>query len=427
MRRGPLATLAVCLKLLSSCAYLTARVEDLSDIPIVQFSWGPGARVHVEATYFLGTIVGYSAPEEITSPRLRDGLRTSEDGIAWLGVGLLGAKFNAQQFPEYFYAGPLNVTPLEYGLFRGPHRLADFSVAVHLVHAGLRLGMSLGEAADFFLGWFGADITRDDVAEYLDQLVNNPDVAKRRQAAEFLKGERGSRAAAAWIQVLRNDPDPEMRKLAAKTFARTLRPPLTPQAVSSLIEALQTESDAWLRVWAADALAREPSAVPQLIETLKRDPVPRVRASAASALTSTLLSHEEKAATDVGVAALLNALQEDPAEQVRAEAANALSYLETPEAIAILLKALSEDPSEKVREKVASTLMYTKDPGAQEALLKAATDDPAPLVRLTVVQSLRFFRDPRARDTLLRVKETDPDEKVRQTAEQELERTGPSP
>ncbi|MEW6747160.1 MAG: hypothetical protein AB1486_30865 [Planctomycetota bacterium] len=44
---------------LTGCAYLVDRGADLSDIFIVQPTWGPGALVHVQATQFLGTVVGY--------------------------------------------------------------------------------------------------------------------------------------------------------------------------------------------------------------------------------------------------------------------------------------------------------------------------------------------------------------------------------
>lgn len=151
-----------------------------------------------------------------------------------------------------------------------------------------------------------------------------------------------------------NDENPSVRRNAAWAIGEltNMRPGERSVAVPSLISFL-TDSDAWIRMAAAQALGelRDYRAVEMLIASLS-DRHPKVRNIAAWALG--------ELKNDQAVEALCKVLLEDIQPEVRQAAAIALGEIKSPKALQSLKQALL-DPEQRVRSQAQSALNEIED------------------------------------------------------------------
>ena len=160
--------------------YLANRGNDLRDIAGVAISLGPGidlsvratAALQVQATYFYGIKLGtwhrgagiwkHSEKAGGVSPLLwmrfvsRDPILGDTEALseADMGIAVLPI-FHLQEW----------VNPGEWSGMDGSVDQGwwDIGAGVHLGLAGVHAYFNPAELLDFFLGWFGVDITGDDV------------------------------------------------------------------------------------------------------------------------------------------------------------------------------------------------------------------------------------------------------------------------
>jgi HEAT repeat protein len=157
--------------------------------------------------------------------------------------------------------------------------------------------------------------------------------------------------------------------------------------VVSLLNIAQSDSDAWVRKSAVDALARlkPESAIDVLLEIMAVDPVSDVRWSAAAALGAI--------GNDRGAPGLIAALRDED-HRVRLVAARALGDLGSTVAVPALIHSL-DDSSRLVRGRVASVLGDLCDRRSSPAL-RLALQDPYPNVRWFAAYALAAIDGPEA-------------------------------
>ncbi|TET37960.1 MAG: hypothetical protein E3J72_04525 [Planctomycetota bacterium] len=215
----------------TGCAYMKDRLRDFSDIFILEASVGPGLGVHIEATRFLGTMVGFGVID--TYPiKFRDKdfvpEKLGSEGFSdMLCVGLGVCSFVGETDYMYLqYAGLVNWHTLKWLDYESKEVLPwalDTSVHVHAGYFGLRIGISPTELADFLLGFTTYDIMQDDgqkppavarlASEYeglsLDELTDmlSSKERKKRVAALICLLEKGERAKKTLLAKFPEDED----------------------------------------------------------------------------------------------------------------------------------------------------------------------------------------------------------------------------
>lgn len=213
------------------------------------------------------------------------------------------------------------------------------------------------------------------------------------------------RAIAALIQLLQDDPVPEVRMAAARGLAELD----ADEAVEALSVAVLEDSDAEVRATAAWALGEieDERGVDALIAAMA-DQDMDVRRAAARAL--------EELESNASLAGLVMALS-DPDPAVRRIAARTIGDLDIDAAPPELIAALVDEVAE-VRTAAARSLGDLEDPAAATALA-AALDDPVREVRSAALDALVELRSEAAIDALIAALQ-DEDPAVRRRAAEAL-------
>lgn len=136
-----------------------------------------------------------------------------------------------------------------------------------------------------------------------------------------------------------------------------------------------------VRAMAAGAVRPSKAAIPTLIEALKLDDEPQVRAAAAAALT------DRK--DDAVIEAITHAAAEDPDGGVRGEALKAAVSLKISQTDDMVCRAMLEDPDERVRLAAVQSWKGTKRKRALDCLdrrMKAEEESGA--VRVALLETL---------------------------------------
>lgn len=227
------------------------------------------------------------------------------------------------------------------------------------------------------------------------------DRGARRNAATALMGRSDAEAVQRLIDLFENDPSLTVRRDAAEALARSG----DDRALATLIAAVRAPDHA-TRLRAGEALASAGylQGLTALIDALKNDPIPDVRADAFSLLVQfeAVVSGENAAA----VRALAETLRTDTDPRVRELAAEHLRSIDLDaslQAAQALYEALREDEMPDVRFEVAATLLAYGErwgappAGAVRALEAALLAERDGLVRSEVFRGLARFGD---RDTL---------------------------
>lgn len=201
-------------------------------------------------------------------------------------------------------------------------------------------------------------------------LLDSPEAPQRMLAARVFCETKDDRAIAPLIRLLR-DPCPLVRVSAAYGLGRNT----SPDAVEPLIEQLERDWNGYVRkgvVWALGNCRDRRSLFP-LLETLRTD-IPAVRLWAASSL-----GQMAKVGYEVIISAvppLIETLRRDPVSAVRSNCAWALGQLcrELPSnvvyagAIDGLIEAIEDDEDMGVQEDARSSLLRVGDPRGLQAI-----------------------------------------------------------
>jgi HEAT repeat protein len=173
-----------------------------------------------------------------------------------------------------------------------------------------------------------------------------------------------------------------------------------PDAAREQVRALLKDSDAAVRLKACQWVANKAALgdLETLANLLAEDPVPDVRAAAASALAAIQDS--------TAVPGLIEALADDDAS-VCSSAARALSHFDDQRVVEPLI-ALLDNKSEGMREVVAKLLGQMGERRAVEPLIRAL-DDKVRAVRCEAARSLKKLGDQRAAEPLIRCLEDQDD------------------
>ncbi|MHC4661955.1 MAG: HEAT repeat domain-containing protein [Planctomycetota bacterium] len=424
------------LPIICGCSFLNARFQDFTDIIIFEYHTGIGGGIHVDATQFLGSTIGYGRTKH-TSCRLRDGL-TYLDEMAFAGFGVYG--FIADETLERLchfeeekghtletglYLGPINIV----GWRMPPHRWGDVSVFTLVGIFGFRIGLSPGETLDFVLGWTTLDIAEDDHRESkeddhdkdIEIIINSKDVDMRVQAAENLAFSRHRDAVKMLIMALRNDSDPAVRKKSAESLGKTnvIR---VSNVVSGLAQALLTDPDSEVRSTCARALGnrRNKDATRFLLEALKIEVDSNSRVQIINALNFI--------ADKSAYPALLNIASKDSNTNVRAAAITSLGSIGDKDVYTTLIDAL-ENNNEDIRLAALFAMFELQlrsitDNRVVEPLMNTAKYDTSEFAQIRAIIALGQLCDNRAIETLIHICENDKKEKVRIMAIGELGNSG---
>ncbi|MDE3126928.1 MAG: M1 family metallopeptidase [Gemmatimonadota bacterium] len=168
--------------------------------------------------------------------------------------------------------------------------------------------------------------------------------------------------------------------------------------VRVLAHVLRTDGFYGVRAAAAASLARigSPDARTTLLEALGAQPDSRVRVAAATALAPF-------AADGPVYAALVNALRGDSSYAVEAAAARGLGRSRVPGAEPVLATDARARPDVHVLTAVLAALAATRDPRAADVLLDHAQPGVPEVVRGTALEALAAMRDSVPRDDSARV------------------------
>ncbi|MQA91930.1 MAG: hypothetical protein GEU90_17200 [Gemmatimonas sp.] len=234
----------------------------------------------------------------------------------------------------------------------------------------------------------------------------NLDASTRKVVIRALAdADEDPRAVAALIELLRNDPEPEVRVAAARGLGELE----APEAVEALSTALINDAHPGVRTAAAWALGEieDELGVDALVAAMV-DESPEVRRSAIHAL-----SDIESFASVSGLTLALS----DPDPNVRRTAARTLGDIDLEVAPPELIAALTDESAE-VRVSAAHAIGEIEDPSAATAL-GAALSDVVDEVRAAAIQALVELESPEAIDALIRALQ-DESATVRRTAAKAL-------
>ncbi len=286
------------------------------------------------------------------------------------------------------------------------------------------------------------------VASLLDALKQSPSVQARRHALALIakiSGATDSREAVPGMIEALKDADASVRT-GAIAFLGGIK---ANEAVDTLRRMVTGDSDATVRASAAEALGKigNKEAVPSLIEALS-DPDTRVRATATSVLGRLIDRQAIKTLKASGdrrvIPALVEALRSDSSPAVRAEAAKVLGSLATTddtEAVNALLEAMGDqDPTISVAAQEAwpnltlpkstpqpptAESNQTQLPPLQETLKQTLHQHPDPQMRAQAVADLGRLRGAQAVGDLIQALGDD-SRMVREQAVGALVKIGPA-
>jgi len=227
------------------------------------------------------------------------------------------------------------------------------------------------------------------------------------------------------------DPDPYVRREAARALGRMGEAAATPEVVGALIQRLREDEDWVVRMNAAEALgmmgpaAATLEVLGALAQRLREDEDWRVRYEAAR----TLGRMGEAAAQPEALGALIQCLRKDEAWWVRTTAAWALGRMgaaaATPEVVEALAERLREDKAGWVRGAAAEALRHLL-PAHPEALRALLRTLPTPMTPQETQTLEGVFRDRPSAVPAVRALLSDPDPKIRLRAVQALGIVGPA-
>jgi HEAT repeat protein len=185
-----------------------------------------------------------------------------------------------------------------------------------------------------------------------------------------------------------------------------------PGAITPLLDALKANTVS-ARIDAADALGclHDHNSLPLLIDLLKQDPYPLVRAKAAEVLGNF--------GSSTALPALLAGLRSDNAFGVRRQCALVLAQFERNTTVPVLLTALRDrDPT--ARWRAAEALAYVKDYSTLPVLLELLRHDDVPGVRWRVAETLGQLQHESTLAALIHTLQQDTDLNVRSRAAEAL-------
>lgn len=187
-----------------------------------------------------------------------------------------------------------------------------------------------------------------------------------------------------YIERLKNDPKPDVRRNSAFRLGRDR----SPTVVEPLLDALN-DTDETVRVRVAEALGTrdEAQVVPPLLTTLANDADADVRRTAAKSLGYI--------ADERAVDGLIAALDDDNAD-VRASAAEALGNFTLENVAAPLVKIFLHDDDDNTRYFAKQSLTTVKSPAIVTALLDNLQSQTDAKLIMELVEVLAQIGDSRA-------------------------------
>jgi HEAT repeat protein len=197
----------------------------------------------------------------------------------------------------------------------------------------------------------------------LVKLLDDTDPRVRRRAAGAV-GMLGDASTVPLLLAAFPDPSSEVSEAVAVAVSR-----LDPEAVSGLAEALVDSPDVESKLALIRTLGRSQSDPHSVLERLRGDPSPAVRAAALDSLARRTRRSGE--GVESGAAALESGIR-DPDELVRATAVDAWSRQPTSGQSELLLTLLERDPSPLVRERAALSIGLLRPPGGEAAVIAAS-------------------------------------------------------
>ena len=248
--------------------------------------------------------------------------------------------------------------------------------------------------------------------ETLAALMKHKDAGIRTRAA-LAAGRIGNEAAIpALISMLKGDPSPETREMAAFALGEIE----SIKAADAILQAIgetgkplmpgkiETNNRGRLAEAAGKIAAANPKdpkakdlgdAILFTLEAEYLKGTAQDKETVLLALTAALRARPEK--TDVTVAKFLS----NPNARVRADAANTLSRVRAKNANETLRAMLAKDSDPIARANAARALGAAEDKDAVELLIKAATQDKDSRVRVSAIRSLSALKDAKAAEPLL--------------------------
>jgi cyclophilin family peptidyl-prolyl cis-trans isomerase/HEAT repeat protein len=242
----------------------------------------------------------------------------------------------------------------------------------------------------------------------LRELLSNSSPAIRKRAA-LAAGRIGNEdSVTALADLLKQDPDAEVRAMAAFALGEVE----SPTGADALLAVLKNATEsAPLRAQAIEALGKIAGALPREQEARQKE--------LGAILLDALKSEAERGSASDRLTVLLGltaVLRSRPANagptvarflvhadsRVRADAGNTLARLRLNDGNEQLRKLLTTDTDAIVRANAARVLGVTEDKASFDALLARAIDDTDSRVRVSSIRSLALLDDARAAQSLLK-------------------------
>lgn len=164
--------------LCGACTYLVDRWNDTLDILPLSVTLGPGLYASANVTQFCGAGIGlYTGvtagwfPTEGPAAREPKHLERFQAG-PHMSAGFVLGDFHMPdpgRMTEYgilYWFIPKRRKGIPAGYPFAPTSSLDVTVRAHVALIGARVTFSLGNLADWALGWFGLDIAADDAREW---------------------------------------------------------------------------------------------------------------------------------------------------------------------------------------------------------------------------------------------------------------------
>ena len=245
------------------------------------------------------------------------------------------------------------------------------------------------------------------VAALADAMFNDQEESVREASTASMTSLEFEQLA----ELLREHPDPLLRRAAANSLGRKGDPRALSDLGDSLVNRPDSEED--VREAAASALGdlQMPEAVKPLSQALESDGSTEVRKASATALGSL--------GQGSGADSLEQALATDAEEDVREAAANALGELRESRSLPVLLQSEANDSSPVVRSASSRAVGRYRQPQLEQAL-----EDSSDLsVRAAAAQVLGDRGNSSAADNLIDALD-DPNSQVQQAAREAVNNLG---